>query len=801
MSAGTESAAAHPLDSSNGDTQENGPHIFGIRHLSPGGARHLLEMLDAVQPTAVLIEGPADATSEIKHLVNQATRPPVAILAYTEELPVRTAVWPLAVYSPEFQAMLWASRSGAEARFIDLPSSVMLALRQRETGERGKNEAGELAEISAGPPANDGSTDTDSMDLSLYERYARLHGEPDYETYWERHFEHNLNPDAYRRAILAFSSGMRELTEEQERRERTGEHAFNAVREAYMARCIQQAIREGHRPDQIAVICGAYHASALTDPALAMKDEEYEKLPVCSSKLTLMPYSYYRLSSLSGYGAGNEAPHYFGMMWEAMASGNISRLPHLYLSAAAQHMREAGTHRSTAEVIEAVRLAEALAFLHEGSMPVLGDLRDAARTLLGHGELAPVAEALARLDIGTEIGELAEGVSQTPIQDDLARELKTLKLEKYRSAIAGELTLDLRENRRASTEAAALLDLHRSRLLHRLELLNIGFAKLRPSGQDSASWKEEWILQWTPESEIRLVEATLLGETVELAAAYTLQSKLDASTSLSEASKRIAEACLCGLTAQMMAGMQTLQRLSSDSRDVVAIAAAAGELSTIMSYGSLRRVDTQPLVPLLEQLFLRGCLFLEEASACNDEAAAGMAAAIAELNAVAQRHSEEVDEELWVRSLGSLAMRDDRNPKLSGLACAILLERGRISAEEAGAEVSRRLSPGISPELGAGWFEGLSMRNRYALLSRLSLWEELDCYISGLDNEQFLRALVFLRRAFSAFSPREKTMAAELLGELWGVDTEQAAEAVTDELREDERAMIDDLNDFDFEDF
>ncbi|WP_235775581.1 MULTISPECIES: DUF5682 family protein [Paenibacillus] len=758
-------------------------------------------MLDAVKPTAVLIEGPSDATSEIHHLVNKATRPPVAILAYTEELPVRTDVWPLAVYSPEYQAMLWASHSGAEARFIDLPSRVMLALRQQETGGTEENEAGEPVDHDPDSPATDESDDSDRTDSSLYERYARLHGEPDYETYWERHFEHNLNPDAYRRAILAFSSGMRELTEGSERRKRTGEHAVNAVREAYMARCIQQAIQDGHLPDRIVVVCGAYHASALTDPSIAMKDEEYDRLPASSSKLTLMPYSYYRLSSLSGYGAGNEAPHYFGMMWEAMALGKISSLPHSYLSAAAQHMRAAGTHRSTAEVIEAVRLAEALAYLHDGSLPVLRDLRDAARTLLGHGELAPVAEALARLDIGTEIGELAEGVSQTPIQDDLARELRSLKLEKYRSAVASELTLDLRENRRASTEAAALLDLRRSRLLHRLDLLNIGFVKPKPSGQDSASWKEEWILQWTPESEIRLVEATLLGETVELAAAYTLQRKLDASASLSEASKRIAEACQCGLTTQMMAGVQTLQRLSSDSRDVAAIAAAAGELSAVMSYGSLRRVDTEPLGPLLEQLFLRGCLFLEEAAGCNDEAATGMAAAIGELNAVAQRHSEALDEDLWVRSLGNLAMRDDRNPKLSGLACAILLERGKLSAEEAGAEVSRRLSPGISPELGAGWFEGLAMRNRYALLSRLSLWEELDRYIADLDDEQFLRALVFLRRAFSTFSPREKTMAAELLGELWGVDTEQAAEAVTDVLREDERAMIDDLNDFDFEDF
>lgn len=47
---------------------EAGVRIFGVRHLSPGGARHLLDFLDEHKPTAVLIEGPSDATDEIRHL-------------------------------------------------------------------------------------------------------------------------------------------------------------------------------------------------------------------------------------------------------------------------------------------------------------------------------------------------------------------------------------------------------------------------------------------------------------------------------------------------------------------------------------------------------------------------------------------------------------------------------------------------------------------------------------------------------------------------------------------------------------
>nr|WP_235918231.1 DUF5682 family protein [Paenibacillus lutrae] len=839
----------------------------------------MLEFLSDIQPTAVLIEGPADASEEIKHLTNGTTKPPVAILAFTDDLPVHTALWPFAVYSPEYQAMKWAQDNGAYAAFIDLPTPVILALQDVrrkeaelaaenmdcgtgnakgavgceaeeaeadeaagaeaeaeatvkinvEAGQSGQAAAASIpsasstdpspVEEAASRPGRDGNAEPEpeqaaellSLDedkdeahvtsRSIYSRIAELAGEHDYDMYWERHYEHNLSRGAYREAILAFSAQMRELSEEKERREQVSEYAYNALREAYMRRKIREAIASGHEPDRIVVVCGAYHAAALEDLSGAMTDRELKSLPVRSTKLTLMPYSYFKLSSMSGYGAGNNAPNYFQLMWEHMANGTLNELPGYYLSAIARFMREQGTHRSTAEVIEAVRLAESLAALHDGSAPTLRDLRDAAQTLLGHGDLSVVADALARIDVGTNIGELAEGVSQTPIQEDLNRLLKRLKLEKYKTAVAVDLALDLRENRRVKSEESAFLDLNRSFLLHRLKLLGIELAKIRPSGQDGATWAEHWVLQWSPEVEIQVVESTLHGETVEVASAYVLQQKLEQCSSIAEASTLIRTACECGMTAQMEAGRQTLQRLAVDSRDIVQIAAAARQLSAIIRYGDLRRLDTRPLVPLLEQLFLRACLFLQDASNCSDEAAGAMIVAMGEINGIALDHSEQIDEALWLRELLHLAERDDRNARLSGYSCALLMERNAITAEQCAQEVSRRLSPGIPADLGAGWFEGLSGRNRYALLSRMSLWEQLNEYISSLADDEFVRALVFLRRAFSTFAPREKNMIAEVLGELWGVDTEQAAEVLTGELKEEEAKMIDDLNDFDFEDF
>jgi hypothetical protein len=150
--------------------------------------------------------------------------------------------------------------------------------------------------------------------------------------------------------------------------------------------------------------------------------------------------------------------------------------------------------------------------------------------------------------------------------------------------------------------------------------------------------------------------------------------------------------------------------------------------------------------------------------------------------------------------LQKLARADHLNPLLSGYACAILVERNVISNEELAREVSRRLSPGVEADLGAGWFEGLAKRNRYALLTRLALWEQLANYVSALTDDEFKRALVFLRRAFGDFSPSEKQSVTENLGEIWGVNPDQVSEVLNTELSETEKKKLDELSGFNFED-
>lgn len=768
------------------------------------GAWQLRAYLDQIKPDVVLIEGIDDATPLIADMTRPETKPPIAILAYTDSLPVRTIVTPLARYSPEYQAICWAKENDADAQFFDLPSECFLGLldaeyeqreierreallKQEEEKESPPEETAETSEIAA---------ELDEPKVSLYQQVAHAAGETDFETYWERQFEHNVSLGSYRGGAYEFGQAVRELEEDRPRW-----RAENLVREAYMRRRIEETIAAGTPPEKIVAVVGAFHASALTSDLPAMTDEELESLRRRTSKLTLMPYSYFKLSSQSGYGAGNQAPAYFELMWDALNEGNVRGLSHRYLSSVAQHLRKAGTHRSTAEVIESVRLAETLSALKDGLAPTLSDLRDAAITLLGQGEITTVKEALAHVDVGTEIGELPDGVSQTSIQADFQRELKRLKLEKYKTTVETPLDLDLRENRQAKSEEAAYLDLNRSSLFHRLRILEVPFAKWTHARQESTTWAERWMMQWTPESEIALVEAVLEGETILLATAFRFNSRLEKCVTIADAAHLVNDACQCGMMAAMDQARARLQELAVVTSDFGAIADAAFELMQVVRYGSVRRFDPEPLLPLLEELFVEGALSLYNAAGCDDKAAKVLLEAIDKLNRVGLEFAELVDETLWTTRLQQLADSDDRNPLLSGYACAILLERGLIPNEDLSREVSRRLSPGVPADLGAGWFEGLAQRNRYALIARQALWEQLADYVSSLDDDQFARALVFLRRAFSTFVPRERRQICENLGEHWGLNKDQTAELLEAPLSEEEEEKLSDLNDFDFGDF
>ena len=128
------------------------------------------------------------------------------------------------------------------------------------------------------------------------------------------------------------------------------------------------------------------------------------------------------------------------------------------------------------------------------------------------------------------------------------------------------------------------------------------------------------------------------------------------------------------------------------------------------------------------------------------------------------------------------------NAFLSGFVLSLLLSR--VDEERLSREVGRRLSPGIAPDIGAAWFEGLVQYNREALFSRLGLWRQLDEYLCALDDDHFRRALVPLRRAFSEFAPGQVRRVVSCLVEVSQDSAEQLKQSVDVKLSDEEAKRL-----------
>ena len=739
---------------------------FGIRHFSPAGAYFLRQFLDEIKPALVLIEGPADFDFLIDDIVSKKLVPPFAIMAYTKEAPIDTILYPFAEYSPEYQAILWAMENNKECHFFDLESDIILGLDK-------KNDDIQEEEI-------------------ISETNSKKSIEIDMEGFWERNLEQSEDMQGYRSGSALFGESLRKDTNSDDK-----SFIRDIVRESFMKRKIKEYIEKGFDTEKIVAITGAFHTSAIESLEGAMSDKEYKELVRRESNVTLMPYSYYRLSKRTGYGAGNAAPSYYELLWQGFLNGDTTYHERKYLSTLAKYMREHGGIVSSAQVIEATRLARELAIIRGGSVPTLEDLKDASITCIGGGSFGDMAMGFAETDIGKKIGSVPQDAMQTSIQSDFTSKLKQLKLEKYKELVATPLQLDLRENLRVKSKESAFLDLNRSFFLYRLVVLGIDFAQIKRSNQDNATWAENWILQWTPEAEIQIVESVLKGDTIADAVAFVLSERLLEATKISEIAEVIEAAFNCGLPKIVEGAKRSLDEMANGTISIHDIAGTVSKLSNMISFGDIRKLDREPLVPIVKRLCIRAALMLVGESTCDDIAAATLADDIQKIHNVFMVQ-DFLDESLWIDKLMELSNRDDLNTKISGLATAILLDVGKIDEPTLRKEVSRRLSIGMPAELGANWFAGLSMRNHYALIGRLTLWESLSEYLDTLDEEEFRRSVVFLRRAFVEYSAKEKDMIAENLGEIWGLNAQAVSEIINSEIKEVDTEI---LEDFDFGDF
>ncbi|HEY8459680.1 MAG TPA: DUF5682 family protein, partial [Blastocatellia bacterium] len=509
-----------------------------------------------------------------------------------------------------------------------------------------------------------------------------------------------------------------------------------------MRQTIRAAVKEGF--ERIAVVCGAWHAPALTIDAgntpTAKDDAALLKgLPKVKTQATWTPWTYGRLTYRSGYGAGVESPGWYHHLWTSRDAAVIR-----WMARVARLMREEDLDVSSAHVIEAVRLTEALAALRDRPLPGLPELNEAARSVFCFGDDLPLRLIHEKLIVGERLGAVPEETPLTPLQQDLAREQKRLRLQP--KALEETRDLDLRNPN----------DLDRSRLLHRLSLLGVRWGELGQAG-GKGTFHEIWRLRWDPEFAVALIEAGVWGNAICDAATAFARDAADRAKDLPALTDLLDRSLLADLPGAVSHVMARLSAEAAVASDVAHLMAATPPLVEVQRYGNVRGTDAAMVGEVVAGLVARVCIGLPAACASlNDEAAEAMFDRIVSFNAAIGLLQNEEHTAAWRGAMARLADQQGLHGLVAGRCCRLLVDAGTFQADEAARRLSLALSTANEPAQAAAWIEGFLKGSGILLLHDETLWRTLDEWLTALPKDGFIALAPLLRRVFSTFASSER---------------------------------------------
>jgi len=714
-------------------------HILGIRHHGPGSARNVASFLKELQPDIVLIEGPPEADAILQWATHKELKPPVAILCYQPDDPQRSVFYPFAEFSPEWQAILYAKKNNIPVRFFDLPIAHQLAIEMKERKEQ--EEANKQKEINTEEQDtidDDKDTASQSADLSTEILYqdpisylAEAAGYKEGEKWWEHMFEHRNNGE---QVFEAVTEAMHILRKEVPLKENKREQ----LREAHMRKMIRQAEREMYT--NIAVICGAWHAPALANMPKQKEDNELLKgLPKVKVECTWIPWTYSRLSYHSGYGAGIHSPGWYEHIWNYPNDDGTR-----WMAKVAQLFRKNGMDTSVAHIIEAVRLAETLASLRHLSKAGLEELNEATLSVLCNGESIQLQLIHDELIVSNKIGEVPVDIPKPPLQVDIEKLQKSLRLPP--TADFKDYTLDLRKGN----------DLQRSILLHRLRLLGIYWGE-QHQASGKGTFKEQWRLQWNPAFSIDIIEKGSWGNTVEEASNQFVIHQAQETPSLPRISKLLEGSLPAELHTAVAVLVQQINNLAAASGDVLQLMEAVPPLANISRYSNVRKTDSELVSQIVSSMLIRVYVGLPNAViGIDEEAAQHLLELIYRLHdAITLIQQEELTTQ-WQYTLHSIAGNNNTAPVIAGYATRLLTDYKVLEGETLLKAFSFRTSSSNAPDISAAWLEGFLKGSGTILLIDNDLWNLINSWVAQLDIATFTQVLPLLRRTFANFSAPER---------------------------------------------
>lgn len=703
--------------------------VFPVRHHSPLAAKHLVSEIRERPPKLLLIEGPSDASAHIADLAHPHTRPPVALLYFVRGQACST--YPLAVFSPEYQAMVTARELDIEARFCDLPYRYEVP---------GEDTPVPPVEAPAEGPAR-------------IERSA-------FDVRWEVEFE-LAGPDlsTYIEAALALAR----TTGPASPRDR--------AREAWMYQAGLDAVAAGLAPEDVLFVCGAAHAPALLDGAVEPTALE-GLVDRGEAEIYPVPYSFRRFSSVLGYGAGTAYPHFYQAIWDAR--GAVDQAVCRMLAEICHDLQADGFEASLADTVDAVLFVRSLASLRGKPAPGPEELVSAVESCLTRGHYGRAAEAVAERLVGDALGCVTPGADKAP----LAREFYEFINHPQRSELLpltdlpAERVLDPGRPRHAEV----------SRFLYRLALLGIPYgepeAPLSPGtrphrnapkslgglARTQARARETWRLRWTPALDSALADASIHGGTIAEAARAATEVRLKGATSLMDLVSTFLSIDRAGLEELVLPALTRVEAMARATMQLVPLVSAANELVTAQRYGAAF-ASPERTVALAVVLVRRAVQLWADAPRVSEAEVRNVAQALEQLVSVADDLPDPVQRDV-ANALARAARSHVLQPEMAGICAAICLRNAFLSPVRIVSDLVDRLEAPDALTHASEFLYGLLSLARESLLANAEATDALRDFVLRLPEERFVALLPALRKGFQLSSSSEiRYFMAQLAGD------------------------------------
>jgi len=180
-------------------------------------------------------------------------------------------------------------------------------------------------------------------------------------------------------------------------------------------------------------------------------------------------------------------------------------------------------------------------------------------------------------------------------------------------------------------------------------------------------------------------------------------------------------------------------------------------LVQIQRYGDVRQTDANTVSSIINSLFYRITASLGmSCTGINDTQAQEIAELIRQMHQAVLLLQNESFLTDWLNCLSQVSQIEQVAPFILGTCCKLLYDQHFYSKEQTAAQFSKALSVGTLAEHSAAWLEGFLYEAATILIIDDVIWDIVNQWLSGLENETFNATVPLLRRTFSRFSSSEK---------------------------------------------